>query len=341
MPTFLESMPKTESIWRSIILFGRNVASYKFALGKSLLELANNETNFISLEDLAEPFSRNISEHIKLNDKQGISSSSKFLDKIRDFIKGECSKDDMISTTVAMGFNNVIDAFHIVGHGEVPQRFFMDERKERKGIVITDELLQLKEQIQFRNLPYEVEARWRLVETAWSLNISPNLLEVRYDSNDHSLFTQSNLSRRINITSSRDSLNGYQRGRCFYCSREIVVDDTASDLAADVDHFFPHTLATAIPEVNIDGVWNLVLACKDCNRGEGGKFEKIPKIDLLERLHTRNEYLISSHHPLRETIINQTETDNNKRIRFLQRMDQRAINLIPARWSPTENHDTD
>ena len=36
MQTFLESKPRTESIWRSVILFGRNVASYKFALGKSL-----------------------------------------------------------------------------------------------------------------------------------------------------------------------------------------------------------------------------------------------------------------------------------------------------------------
>ena len=66
MPNFLESKPQTESIWRSVILFGRNVASYKFALGKSLLELADKETNFVSMEDLAEPFSRHISEHLKI-----------------------------------------------------------------------------------------------------------------------------------------------------------------------------------------------------------------------------------------------------------------------------------
>jgi len=36
MQTFLESKPQTESIWRSVILFGRNVASYKFALGKTV-----------------------------------------------------------------------------------------------------------------------------------------------------------------------------------------------------------------------------------------------------------------------------------------------------------------
>jgi hypothetical protein len=341
MPNFLESTPRTESIWRSIILFGRNVASYKFALGKSLIEMADNETTFISLEDLAEPFSRHIAEHLKESDKQGTSPNSKFLNKVREFNDGECSHGDLISTTVSLGFNNVIDAFHNVGHGEVPQRFFEDERLGRKGIVITDNLLRLKEQVQFSNLPLEVEARWRLVETAWSLNISPNLLEVRYDTDDHILFANVDEYRRINITSSRDSLNGYQKGKCFYCFRDIVIDDTVPDSLADVDHFFPHMLAPEFPDVNINGVWNLVLACTECNRGIGGKFESIPTVDLLERLHTRNEYLISSHHPLRETIINQTGVNTKRRISFLQGMDQRAIDLIPTRWSPTETYDTE
>ena len=159
MHTFLESQPRTESIWRSVILFGRNVASYKFALGKSLLELADKETNFISIVDLAEPFSRHISEHLKLNDRQGTFQSSQFLNKARDFNNGDCSKSDLLSTTVSHGFNNVIDAFHVVGRGDVPERFFIDERKERKRILITDNLLKLKERFQFSNFTYEVEAR--------------------------------------------------------------------------------------------------------------------------------------------------------------------------------------
>ena len=39
MTMFTETTPTLESFWWSIILFGRNVASYKFALGKSLLDL--------------------------------------------------------------------------------------------------------------------------------------------------------------------------------------------------------------------------------------------------------------------------------------------------------------
>jgi hypothetical protein len=31
---FLEVQPSIENYWRALILFGRNVASYKFALGR-------------------------------------------------------------------------------------------------------------------------------------------------------------------------------------------------------------------------------------------------------------------------------------------------------------------
>jgi hypothetical protein len=68
-----------------------------------------------------------------------------------------------------LGFNNVIDAFHVVNRGEIPVRFFSDERKNGGGIRLTDELFRLRERLQFGNLPQEVEARWRLVETAWQL----------------------------------------------------------------------------------------------------------------------------------------------------------------------------
>ena len=332
MTNFIETKPKNETLWRSIILFGRNVASYKFALGKALLELAGHEKTFIKLDELAEPFSRNLVDHMRVNDKQGTFSSSKFLNTCRDYDNGQISKDELITKTVALGFNNVIDAFHIVGRGEVPKRFFIDERKDRDGITITDDLLELKESIQFTNFPFEVEARWRLVETAWSLNISPALLEVKFDDRTNLLFTESDLLKRVDITSSRDSLNGYQKGKCFYCFRDIVIDASDPDQMADVDHFFPHTLLQAQPELNLNGIWNLVLSCKECNRGEDGKFASVPELHLLKRLFTRNEFFIQSHHPLRETLINQTGQTNKDRIEFLQNVDSVAIGSLIHRW---------
>ena len=40
MSGFVETSPTADAYWRSIILFGSNSATYKFALGKSLLEIA-------------------------------------------------------------------------------------------------------------------------------------------------------------------------------------------------------------------------------------------------------------------------------------------------------------
>ncbi|QEP43388.1 hypothetical protein D5085_09795 [Ectothiorhodospiraceae bacterium BW-2] len=113
------------------------------------------------------------------------------------------------------------------------------------------------------------------------------------------------------VHSARPVLNGYPKGRCFYGYREISIL-YGSDTPADVDHLFPHKLKRCDDGKPIDGVANLVLACTDCNRGAQGKFDQIPALPLLERLHTRNEYLIRSHHPL------QTGASREKRQNYLQ-----------------------
>ena len=61
---FKDSAPGLDSHWRSIILFGRNVASYKFALAKALIELSSRSDPFVTLEELADPFSRHLCEHL-------------------------------------------------------------------------------------------------------------------------------------------------------------------------------------------------------------------------------------------------------------------------------------
>lgn len=57
---FKEQYPSLESYWRSVVLFGRNVASYKFALAESLLEIAPTGKTTVDLEELAVPFSRHL-----------------------------------------------------------------------------------------------------------------------------------------------------------------------------------------------------------------------------------------------------------------------------------------
>src|SRR5262245_62150471 len=158
MTPFAEVHPTLDNYWRAIILFGHNVASYKFALGKSLLEAAQQGKTFVPLTELAPPFARHIAEHLKLADKQATSRSSQFLESCRKFNRGELSQEQLAETTVKLGFNNVIDAFHVVGNGELGVRFFTDERNTPgKGIRLTDEVLRLTELYQHRNLPFEIE----------------------------------------------------------------------------------------------------------------------------------------------------------------------------------------
>jgi hypothetical protein len=339
METFAEVRPSLDKYWRAIILFGRNVASYKFALGKSLLQAALEGKTFLPLTDLALPFARHVAGHLKLADKQATFKASQFLDSCRQFNRGELSEEALADVTVRRGFNDVIDAFHVVGKGELGVRFYADERATPgKGVRLTDEAFRLTQLYQHRNLPSEVEARWRLVETAWELHLPTNALVVAYDRGLESLVVENSPTRRKAITPCRDALNGYQKGKCFYCFRDVSVVAGADDVA-DVDHLFPHALKARLPGSGlaalIDGVWNLVLACPQCNRGEGGKFDHPPHRDYLERLRKRNDFLIASHHPLRETLMLQTGATGRDRVQFLREAYLRATTeggLVGEPW---------
>lgn len=189
MSAFYEVEPSLENYWRSIILFGRNVASYKFALAKSLHDLKQSETSVITLDQLAVPFAQHICEHLKLADKQATSSSSKFLDACRAYNNGQIDHPTLIRQTVQLGFVNVIDAFHNVHNQELPRRFFADARKTHSGIILTDEFYQLSEEDAFGDLFHETEARWRLVETAWEMSLPKHLVQVEHDENNNFVAT--------------------------------------------------------------------------------------------------------------------------------------------------------
>ena len=330
---FVDITPTNENYWRAIILFGRNVASYKFALAQALLEMSQHQGESILLEDLAIPFARHICAHLQAAPKQSTATSSRFLATCARYNHGELSAQLLAEATVRLGFNHVIDAFHIVNQQEVPIRFFADERKSG-AIRLTDAFYAMQGASAARNLPGEVEARWRLVETAWALKLSRNIVGVAYDRATHDLFARA-AGRRITVTSCRAALNGYQKGKCFYCASPVSICPGAADLA-DVDHFFPHALSKLSDafKASINGVWNLVLACPSCNRGAEGKWAQLPALYLLERLHRRNEYLISSHHPLRETIIAQTGDKEAARRTFLQINYNDSQAAMGAPWSP-------
>jgi len=327
--------------WRSVVLFGLNVASYKFALAKSLLELGQAGREKVTLEELAVPFTRHVCEHIGRVDRQGTFEHSRFLDACRFRNAGRIGDDELWTAAATLGFNNVIDAFHTVSSTEIPTRFFIDERRTAtRGIRLTDELLALAATgCMAADLTGEAESRWRLVEEAWAARAAGHQVTVLYDA-PRELLVPALLGKRRPITEARPALNGYQKGHCFFCFRPITLVAGPDGGNADVDHFFPFVLNARGFPIDLDQVWNLELACVDCNRGRGSKAAILPHERYLERLHRRNEYLIWSKHPLRETLIAQTGITTIVRRDFLREVMRSCQHDLGARggWTARTEH---
>ncbi len=212
---------------------------------------------------------------------------------------------------------------------EVAERFFVDERRAGRGIRLTDQLRSLVQDEQAGNLAEELEARWRLVETAWELNLPRHLLQVDYEPINHKLVVP---RRRTAITGARAALNGYQKGHCFYCFAPVSIVAGAAS-TCHVDHVFPWSAGSELGGAPIDGVWNLVLACPRCN-GWHEKSDRPPAARYVERLHRRNEFLISSYHPLRPTLIAQTGQTEPERAATLRRaFDEVSVGGARQPWT--------
>ena len=71
------------------------------------------------LDDLAVPFAGAVCRHLALAGTQARSSSSRFLEACRKHNRGETTIDELRAQTVRHGFENVFDAFHVVGSGKI------------------------------------------------------------------------------------------------------------------------------------------------------------------------------------------------------------------------------
>ena len=181
-------------------------------------------------------------------------------------------------------------AFQNVGSGTIDEqyRLFEDIRKDKR-IILTDNLVELLESESLKTtIVNENQARWGIVEEAWRSGLAPNMLQ--YDAQDGLFYSESH-NQRIGLRSAVDTLSPYQNGRCFYCNRKVskFVHHMDDDFA-DVDHFFAISKVRFLPSdfPSANGVWNLVIACKKCNRGTGGKSDEPPENSYFEQLLARN-----------------------------------------------------
>jgi len=304
--------------FRTILLFGRNVSTYKFAFCSALLN--HNAKDQLKYSDLRDDFLKELLKHYQINPKQYQGGANSVTNAFDGYIKSDKTKDDwnqLLKVAERNIYNNVFDAFQNVGGGTISKDYMLFEHdKLNRKLVLTDNLNSILESPRLINsIKKENEARWKIVEEAWKNNLSVNMLEyVDGDFYSNDLFTNA----RVNLRSAVDVLLPYQKGKCFYCLNKVNRNvDKEEDDFPDVDHFFPLSMLDIVSarKINANGVWNLVVACKKCNRGESGKFNRPADKIFFDKLLSRNLYYYQEHkHSLKNSILISLNARNNKDI---------------------------
>lgn len=307
---------------RTVLLFGRNTATYKFALLHAISAVAEQKiTSELRYHDLRDEFLKALVRHYRECPNQFNSGATKLTAAIDKHISGEIDWNALMTQAEKNIYNNVFDAFQNVGGGTLARDSMLFEHdREQRRLVLTDHFLaDLGDTAKRGRIIKENEARWRAVEEAWRIGVSTNLI---YNEATKS-FDATARGLRISVRSALDALLPYQKGRCFYCQRDVAQEDVSFTDPAfpDVDHFIPVSLfkAQLDTSVNPNGVWNLVVACAACNRGVGGgqgKKDQVPDTDFFERLLTRNVYFSEEHtHGLKLSVLNSLSVSTKEQLR--------------------------
>ena len=105
---FYQIEPTLRTTGAALFFFGKNVASYKFALAHALYDIRRDGSDLIRLEELAVPFSQHLCRHLEQGPKQ-ITSPKQFLSACSRFNRQEITQDQLIAATVKLGFSVVLD----------------------------------------------------------------------------------------------------------------------------------------------------------------------------------------------------------------------------------------
>jgi hypothetical protein len=212
--------------------------------------------------------------------QQGTAGRMTKLERIvREEALGQLTTQEAIEKVALEGFQDVVPRFQTIGRdSQVANGLFYDF-DFGKRLTLKDNLLQLRE-TSLSALEAEIDARWNLLEGAFSINQSQQEYQLANDIRDIYLLTG---YVRTPLTQNIPFLTGYQGNVCFYCGEELGDD-------IHVDHVLPRQV------INHDEVWNLVLSHGHCNVL---KSDKLVGPHYIEKLIARNENIMGSNHPWR------------------------------------------
>lgn len=336
MKEIIQNFSQTEispvSTIRTIVLFGNNVSTYKFALCSALMK--QTEISHIKYEDLRDDFIKELFNHyIECPNQWNAGENS--VTKAFDDFKFDNDWNKLLHTAEKNIYNNVFDAFHNVGGATISHEFrFFEHDKKSKQLVITDNLNEiLQSSILKKSIENENQSRWLLVEEAWKNKLSPNLLEYQ----NGEFISINKFKERVNLRSAVNVLLPYQHGNCFYCNKKVNTFGNKEDHDfPDVDHLFPFKLLAGfdIRPLSPNGIWNLVVACKECNRGSNGKFDKPPKKHFFDKILNRNLLFIEEHrHSLKNSILLSLSANNSIEVETTMKSILNKFNLLDS-WEP-------
>lgn len=307
---YLEQTPGELTSIRSVLLFGKNTATYKFALCEALLNQSIHSR--IKYDDLVTDFTGALLRHTKSHpfQEQG-NRQGELIRACLAVNEGVLDFNSLLVVARKVMPKYVFDAFHNIGNGSLTakSRLFENSRAGRE-VILSDEFLGIMADHRSKKIVEEEnEARWRIVEEAWRIGLSPNI--ISYDTTSGLLIEHTDTAIRIPLRSAVASLLPYQKGRCYYCSCVLRTDANQNeDDFPDVDHLLPLSQLSQASHnlqqhgVNANGIWNLVIACKACNRGTGGKFDQPPLAEYMDQLLRRNELFTLEHkHSFRFAIL--------------------------------------
>lgn len=307
----IQSGFSVSDLWRAIVLYGLNTATYKMALGKCLADLVREGRSQIAIDDLADRFFRLYTERLENGKPQLVTPGRQsVMEQVVELDNlGQISKDEVIRRVKTQPFSEVIPRFHTVYREVVPVKFYEVEHDQ---LTITDEAFVLFSDNAGQDLIDELSSRWSLLEAAFEMRRDDSVL-----GNDIRRFYLERGYKRSNIANLAPVLNGYQNGICFYCG-EVMRD---SDI--HVDHVIPRQL------IMHDEVWNLVLAHGFCNEQ---KSDALPSLYYVEKLIQRNESLIMSNHPLKKQLIATLGKGPSVRKQYVLRVYEDARTVLRYTW---------
>lgn len=283
----IDSKFSDADVWKGIILYGLNTATYKLALAQCLIDFSRSQKSIVSWDELSETFLHKYISRLKSTQmpQQGDSRKLSVMERVvKQLNLGVISYEKAIIQVSSKGLENVVPRFQTIGShrqiGDLDISKCFYEFDYGNSLSLKDSILSFSNE-KLLEMEQEAVARWSLLEGAFY--IQNQSFELANDIRE--IYLSSGYFRK-NLTGNVPFLQGYQGNTCFYCGESI-------EGSPHVDHVLPRQV------LNHDEIWNLVLAHLDCNLH---KSDKVVSPHFIEKLILRNENIMGSNHPWKNKI---------------------------------------